>query len=312
MPDPIDTRATKETRALYRFIQESSGRRIIMAQQEFPVSGRHEQEMEYIERVTGKLPLMRGLDFIGDDYDGVVERAKRWNDCGGIVTICWHTGVIGKGYPESKEETPDFGRLLDTQTPEHRQLMDRWDDAADALERLQQAGIPVLWRPFHEFDGQWFWWGKGGGDAFIALWRMMVRYFMEERGLHHLLWVLGYADDVRDGWYPGHDFCDIIGSDTYRSETTHAEAYQRLKNLDTDKPMAFHEIGLLPEPERFFEDNAVWSWLMPWHGTYLMESNTGERLRQVYSDPRMLTLQSGWNIGNFWAIPTTPSASTLR
>ena len=287
-----DPRASARAQGLYHFLQEQAGKRVLLAQQESPVRVRHDQEMEYLQRVTGRLPVMRGLDFIHNDFDGVVERALRWNDRGGLVTICWHTGVEGIGYPESQKESPDFDRLLSPGTPENGLLLSRWEACVRALRRLGEADVPVLWRPFHEFDGQWFWWGKGGGDAFQALWRMMYRCFTQE-GLHHLIWVLGYADDVRPGWYPGDDFCDVLGSDTYKTETCHAASYRRLKALSPQKPLAFHECGLLPPPDAFFQEGAPWAWVMPWHGKWLMQDQSPDRLREIYRDSRMVTLQDG-------------------
>lgn len=246
--------------------------------------------MDYILQTTGRLPAIRGMDYIHNDFAGVNDRAIRWNDQGGIVSICWHTGVDGIGYPESKDENPDIDRLLAPDTSEHRQLMRRWEEAAQALAQLRDRDIPVLWRPFHEFDGGWFWWGKQGGEAFIRLWQMMVNTFTVDYGLNNLIWVLGYADDVRDGWYPGDQYCDILGADTYRGCTTHAGSFQRLRTLNTDKPLAFHEIGQLPDVSRFFQDHAVWSWVMPWHTRWLTEDNPADMLKAWYHDDRTLTL----------------------
>ncbi len=265
------------------------GKAILLGQQESPRRGFSDRENEWIQAVTGELPAIRGLDFIHDDYDGVVERARRWNDLGGIVTICWHTGIEANTYPASKEETPDWDRLLTEGTEENSLMYSRWEQAADALEKLQRDDIPVLWRPFHEFDGKWFWWGKGGPEAFRSLWRMMREHFERERGLRNLLWVLGYADDVLPGWEVDPALFDIAGSDTYRGETTHAAAYSRLRQLYPGKPLAFHECGLLPPPDAFFDGSCPWSWLMPWHGGNLM-SNHPARIAEVYRDSRMITL----------------------
>lgn len=169
--------------------------------------------------------------------------------------------------------------------------MRRWEACAMALEKLQQQDVPVLWRPFHEFDGGWFWWGKQGGEAFIRLWRMMVDTFTGDYQLKNLIWVLGYADDVKQGWYPGDDCCDILGSDTYRGETTHAAAYRALRKLNPSMPLAFHECGSLPAPEQLFDDGAAWSWVMTWHTRWLTDNNPPERLKQWYHHPKALTLQ---------------------
>ncbi len=281
--------ASERTKNLFRLLQENSGKKIILGQQESPRTIYAEREVEWIQAVSGELPAIRGLDFIHDDYDGAMERARRWNDRGGIVTICWHTGIEGNDYPSSKEENPDWEELLGSDSEIHDRMRRRWDRTAEALLRLQQDDIPVLWRPFHEFDGQWFWWGKGGGDYFRKIWKIMYHYFTDIRGLNNLIWVLGYADDVRDGWDPGERYFDIAGSDTYRGETVHAEAYRRLKTIYPDKMLAFHECGLIPEIDAFFEENCVWSWLMPWHTSWLM-NNHPARIAKAYHDERTITL----------------------
>ena len=282
--------ATRRTQALYGLLRSFSGKAVLLGQQEAPRSVFQDREIEWIEAVSGETPAVRGLDFIHDDFAGVVERALRWNDRGGIVTVCWHTGIAGNDYLASKEETPDWEELLTPGTEGNGQLLRRWEDAAEALRKLQAADVPVLWRPFHEFDGQWFWWGKNTrGEAFARLWRMMYRRFTEDYGLNNLIWVLGYADDVKDGWDPGEAFFDIAGSDTYRGETVHGAAYARLEALYPRKMRALHECGLIPEPDAFFDSGSVWSWLMPWHGRWLMD-NHPDRIRQVYRDGRMITL----------------------
>ena len=289
MPELINPNATARTRSLYDLLLSLSGKSILLAQQEVPRSGYPGRETEWIREVTGELPAIRGLDFIHDDYAGVIDRAKVWNDKGGIVTVCWHTGVEGNEYNASKEECPDWEKLLAHGTPENDLLRRRWDTAAKALLRLQEADIPVLWRPFHEFDGRWFWWGKGGGERFIALWRMMVQCFTADYGLNNLIWVLCYADDVRDGWNPGEAFFDVAGSDTYRGETVHAVSYRRLKQLFPEKLLAFHECSLVPPVDRFFEEGCPWSWLMPWHTRWLFD-NSPARMAEVYRDERTISL----------------------
>ncbi len=289
-PALTDPDASARTRRLYALLRSGEGRRILTAQQEGPGRMGHEREMEFLKDLTGHLPAIRGLDFIHNDFDGVTERALRWNDAGGIVTVCWHTGVEGIGYPESKEEAPDIDALLTKGSAANGRLMRRWEGAASALLKMQAADVPVLWRPFHEFDGGWFWWGKGGGSRFIALWREMRRVFTGEYGLHNLIWVLGYADFVPDGWYPGDGECDIVGSDTYRGETVHRDAYDRLGRLCPGKMRCFHECGRLPLPETFLEEGAPWLYVMPWHGRWLTEDNPPERIRAFYQSGITLCL----------------------
>ena len=280
--------ATAEAVKLYEYICDNMGKRMISCQQESTWMDSPEYEMDYILETTGKLPAMRGLDFMNDDFDGVVTRAKEWHAKGGLVTICWHTGVYGKGYQESLDDDPDFDKLFTPGTEEYKGLMANWDKAAKALKELQDAGIAVLWRPFHEFDGCWFWWGKGGSKNFIKLWQMMYDYFTNEKGLNNLIWVLGYADDVRNGWYPGDEYCDIIGSDTYNG-STNKKAWLKLTAMATGKPLAFHECGNIPDIETFEREGDLWAWFMIWHTDWLKE-NDPDNLKKLYNSDKVITL----------------------
>lgn len=99
----ITADASPRTQRLYELLKQEAGRRVILGQQECPDQALVEEEMAYIRKVTGQLPGIRGLDFIHNDFDGVVGRALDWNDKGGIVSICWHTGLLGIGYPDSQQ-----------------------------------------------------------------------------------------------------------------------------------------------------------------------------------------------------------------
>lgn len=273
---------------VYDYICDSFGTYMLSCQQESTWMTSPDYEMEIIEEATGKLPAMRGLDFMNDDFVGVVERSKEWHEKGGLVTICWHTGINGKGYTESLGDEPDFEKLLTPGTDEYNAMIANWDKAANALAQLRDAGIPVLWRPFHEFDGGWFWWGKGGSENFIKLWQMMYDRYTNEFDLTNLIWVLGYSGEVKSGWYPGDDYCDVIGSDTYNNSTNKA-AWRKLEAMDTGKPMAFHECGNVPSVEKFESDGDLWSWFMIWHTDFVVNQDM-DNLSAVYNSDRVITI----------------------
>ena len=281
--------ADEVTRKVYDYICENFGEKIISAQQESTWKGSPNFEMDIVKAATGKLPAMRGLDYMNADFQGVNQRAKDWWEQGGLVTICWHTGINGKGYNESKDDVPDFEKLFTEGTEEYNAMMENWDKAANALAELRDAGVPVLWRPFHEFDGQWFWWGKGGSENFIKLWQMMYDRYTNEFGLTNLIWVLGYSGEVKDGWYVGDDYCDIIGSDTY-DNSTHLKGWNKLQSVTSaGKPLTFHECGNVPPVEDFENDGCIWSWFMVWHTDHIF-GNDKENLSNVYNSDRVITL----------------------
>lgn len=284
--------ATAEARRLFAFLADLRGRHILTGQQECGQHGDFDAEMRYIQSTTGALPAIRGLDFIHDDYNGTVERSKAWAARGGIVSICWHWGAPpdGFGYPDSQKEI-DLEEALTEGTTLHNALLRHMDNAAAALKALGDARIPVLWRPFHEFDGQWFWWGKGGADAFIRLWQLMYTRFTQLHKLNHLIWVLGYSGELKEGWYPGDAYCDIVGTDDY-AVGTNIEKYKKLDAWFGDrKPIPYHECGPIPDPDELIRDRADWIWFLTWHTIHIREQNTPEHLRHVYAHPYTITLE---------------------
>ncbi len=293
--------ATPEAKALFAYINSVYGSQVISGQQESTWVGGPDYEMKYIYQQTGKYPAMRGLDFMGDDFSGCVSRAKAWAKKGGIVTICWHCGSSFNGsFNESQaDELTDaqWDAILTDGTAENRAFLQAMDKAGAALQELQAANIPVLWRPFHEFDGAWFWWGKGGSERFKQLWQLMYKHFTYDLGLNNLIWVLGYSHNGTDygnspsAWYPGSRYCDIAGADSYEVAQNGGEKrlYSPvLKVTGGAKPLVLHETGLIPTVAQFEE--VPWGYFMTWHTTWLTQDNSAEHLREVYQSDKIITL----------------------
>ena len=285
--------ATQKTQSLYAFLCDTYGKHVLAGQQESTWMGSEDYEFNIIQRASGKLPVIRGLDYMGEDFSGCNRRAKAWAAKGGIVTICWHCGDNFKGsHTEAMNSNPDWSKLLTPGTNEYKTLIAGMDKGAAALKELQDAGIPVIWRPFHEFDGAWFWWGKGGAENFKKLWRLMYDRYTNEWGLNNLIWNLGYSGDVKDNWYPGDQYVDIIGADTYVNHTgSLLSMYQRTANV-AKKPVCLHENGAIPDPEKMKADGAKWLWFMTWHTSFIDSDpiNTSSYLKQVYNSDYLLSL----------------------
>lgn len=276
---------------LYHFLCSLKGKGILSGQQECPRDKTNGRELSYIKEVSGQLPAILGLDYIENDFDGVNERAQSWHNRGGIVSICWHWGIppFGIGYPSSQGSV-DMVELLTPGTALHQGLLDNLDRAARALAVLRDAKIPVLWRPLHEFDGAWFWWGKGGAKAFQKLWRLMYDRFTHLHNLNHLIWVLGYSHEMHEGWYPGDAYVDCIGGDAY-TEGIHEELYHWIeKRTDKQMPICHHENGPLPEPGLLAMKHVDWCWFLTWHTIHIHEQNSADYVRYVYNHPYVITL----------------------
>ena len=283
----------KTTRKLYQFLCSINGKAILSGQQECPEDKTNGDELSHIEKCSGQLPAILGLDYIDNDFSGVNTRALNWHKKGGIVSICWHWGIppYGLGYPSSQESV-DMKELLTPGTALYKGLLDNLDAVARALLELNKEDVPVLWRPLHEFDGAWFWWGKSGPEPFKELWRLMYDRFTKLFGLDNLIWVLGYSHEMHDGWYPGDSYVDCIGADAY-TEGIHEDLYKKVKKItDKQMPVCHHENGPIPDPALLIENQVNWCWFLTWHTIHIHEQNTEEYLRYVYNHPYVITLKT--------------------
>jgi hypothetical protein len=280
--------ASRQAKALYSYLQDIYGSKMLSGQM---TSNWGDNELKYVQDSTGKLPAIRGLDFIDSAKNKKeVKYARQWWRKGGIPTLMWHWGApsIGNGYENSKKAI-DIDRIFEHGTPEHIAFWKEMDEKAHLLKKLQRANVPVLWRPFHELNGNWFWWGKQGPEKFKRLWRTMYNYYVYEKGLNNLIWVLCFMDKPDPAWYPGREYVDIAGPDTYKVEQSQHEMYQRTKAIVGDvMPIAFHECGIPPDPEKSFNEGSKWVWFMEWHTNFLRKVPT-EHLKYVYNHDLVIT-----------------------
>ena len=264
----------------------------LSAQQESTWMGSEDYEFSYIYERTGKTPVIRGFDYMNDDFDGVNKRAIKWHSNGGFVTICWHCGsdFSGEWKDAMEDEVADWEKMLTEGTKEYKAMIKGMDKAAKALKKLSDKNIPVLWRPFHELDGDWFWWGKGGSENFRKLWQIMYDRYTNHWKLNNLIWVLGYSHKMikMEDWYPGDEYCDIIGADTY-DIAIGTTLYRKVSGITkAPKPLCLHECGQNPAVSDF--KKAPWSYFMTWHTEYLTDKNTNEALRELYNSDVVITL----------------------
>jgi len=284
--------SNETTKKIYEYLCSIEKEKCLSAQQESTWMGSSEYEMDYIYSASGKYPAMRGLDYMNDDFEGVNERAADWWEKGGLVTICWHTGSDFSGAWEEamNTEISDWDKALEDGTKENKQLLKGMDKAAKALSELKEKGVIVIWRPFHEADGGWFWWGKGGADNFVALWRLMYNRYTQYWKLDNLIWVMGFShngEDLKD-WYPGDEYCDIIGADSYDGGAQE-ELYKAVEKCKAkNKPICFHECGENPSAQQL--KDAGWLWFMTWHTEYLTDNNPPEKINELYNSDYIITL----------------------
>ncbi len=235
-----------------------------------------------------------------------MEEVKARHSEGHIITLMWHGCFPTDGdccdgssiwAMENRPSPEQWNELVTPGT----ELNDAWKEGADKiaayLNELQDEGIPVLWRPYHEMNGVWFWWcNQKGDEGFKRLWIMMYDYFTNHHKLNNLIWVWDtnaprdipgdeawpYAD-----FFPGIEYVDILAADVYRADYKQS-SHDQLVELGQGKPIALGEVGELPTLE-ILEQQPEWSWFMPW-GWILFLSNENDQIKAIYNSDRVLTL----------------------
>ena len=280
---------------VYEYLKETYGTACITGQMESTWMGSADYEMNYIEENTGKLPAIRGLDFMHNDFAGVTKRTQEWWEKGGIPTICWHTGAdFSSAYDESKADNINWDEAFVPGSETYNALIEGMDRAVPYLQQLEDANVPVLWRPFHELDGGWFWWSKGGSSNFVKLWQLMYSRYTDYWGLDNLIWVYGYSGNgggMAD-WYPGDDYVDLVGADSYDVGPNNHLFVECEELAPEGMPIVYHECGTIPTEEELISTEKDWLFFMTWHTTWLTDtaSNTVDNLKEIYNSDYFITL----------------------
>ena len=200
---------------------------------------------------TGHWPAIIGLDYAefrtgGLETKSVNRLAIDYARKGGLVTISAH--LYNPANPEARRAPRQGRETRDPARPRAtRPTAGGWKSStslAAGLKELQDAGVVVQWRPFHEMNGDWFWWGGKDPEAFIRVWRHMFDYFTRTRKLNNLLWVYGPNHGKKTAaYYAGDRYVDIVGLDAYTDfvDPKHILGYPEVARLP--KPFGFTEFG---------------------------------------------------------------------
>ncbi len=280
---------------VYDYLKATYGTGCITGQMESTWMGSADYELNYIEDKTGKLPAIRGLDFMHNDFAGVTKRTQEWWEKGGIPTICWHTGAdFASAYDESKADNINWDEAFVPGSETYNSLITGMDRAVPYLQQLEDANVPVLWRPFHELDGGWFWWSKGGSDNFVKLWQLMYSRYTDYWGLDNLIWVYGYSGNgggMAD-WYPGDAYVDLVGADSYDVGPNNDLFVECDALAPEGMPIVFHECGTIPTEEELVSTDTDWLLFMTWHTSWLTDTNSNsvENLNEIYNSEYFITL----------------------
>jgi mannan endo-1,4-beta-mannosidase len=275
-----DPDATAETRALFANLKQLSEDRILFGHHDdlaYGVTWAGEPGRSDVREVAGAYPAVYGWDvarlFRRNQPDlpdpKRAAELRRWivegHGRGGVITLAWHmpnpvNDTDSWNTARAVEAIIPGGRLHD----DYRSKLEVVAAFLDSLKAHDGTPIPVIFRPFHEHNGSWFWWGRDHAtvDEFKELWRFTVHYLRDRKGVRNVLYA--YSTDVFDGEadylerYPGDDVTDLLGFDDYqsvRTAETRATLVRRLALLAgmaraRGKLAALTETGLeaVPDP----------------------------------------------------------------
>lgn len=212
------------------------------------------EERSDVRAVAGDYPAVLGVELgcleLGQELsidnvpfamirEGIREHHRR----GGIAAISWHAAN-----PATDGDSWDVAEAQGVVSTaleggaNHAKMMMWLERVADFLDSLRDDEgrlIPVVWRPWHEMSGNWFWWGAPfcSPDEYRALWHMTYDYMVRERGLDNLVWAVspGFSNRAKNGYtdyYPGDEEVDLIGIDTYQYGTSAQFAEQLRSQLE--------------------------------------------------------------------------------
>lgn len=314
----IDKNATPETRHLYAKLFQLQGKKILFGHQDdlaYGVNWRYEPGRSDVKEIVGDYPAVMGWD-IGHIEHGreanldavpfslmkefIISSAKK----GSINTISWHLDNPATG-GSSWDTTAAVAHILPTGHL-HTKFVGWLDQVAAFLDDLRfedGTPVPILFRPFHELNGNWFWWCKPfcTQEDYIALWQFTVQYLKDVKGLHHLIYVYNTNNFVEEAdfmdRYPGDDYVDMMSFDTYQlldiegmtPETLQASSEQFKSHLQANldvlqryahqhgKLMALAETGFEAIPSADWWTTVLYDAIAPYDISYvLLWRNQGE------------------------------------
>lgn len=336
---PVTPNATESAVKLYSFLVENFGKKTISGIMTGDMSNytkgadfKTHDDVKDIYTRSGKFPALVGLDFLFatgpkaseswyTEYTekGISLAKDLWNK-GGIPAFSWHwkdpldekDAFYIKSAAGSNEYTDfDFKTAFKSGTTEwntesaaYKGIIADIDHIAEYFLELQKAGVAAIFRPLHEAGGLWFWWSINSGKEFAALYRLVFDRMVKEKGVRNLIWVYNPESKVVSDWDPGEEYYDVISIDIYNNDNDYSSnsgAFEKFKTATgAKKIIALTENGPIPDVKNMHEDEAVWSWWMPWYSTWSGKW-PGQTANSVWksnmADARVITIDDmpGWD-----------------
>lgn len=280
---PIDANATKETEALFHNMRRLSKNHTLFGHQhatEYGHGWSGDENRSDVKSVTGSHPAVIGVDFSGfsgrspeaiaEAREAVRKNVVDTYNRGGVTTVAWHfSNPVARGgfYWVDSLSLPAVRYIIPGGEAhgQYKEILNGIGAWAHSVKGADGKLAPVIFRPFHEFDGGWFWWGKphASREEFISLWRFTVSYLRDSLDVHNFIYAFSPDNKFRTEAeflerYPGDEWVDMVGMDNYgdmgRDRYAVDTAAAKLKIVSdyarkAGKLAAFTETGLESIPD---------------------------------------------------------------
>ena len=276
---PVDSSATKETISLYKNLLKLQEKGFLFGHQDdlaYGVEWKYKEGRSDVKEAAGDYPAVYGWELGGierpgndQNIDGVpFKKMKQFirqgYERGGVITLSWHADSPFGAGKNAWDTTHGSVASINPGGANHAMYKEWLDKVAAFIGSLKGSkgeAIPVLFRPFHEHSGNWFWWCRNACTVFEyqTLWRFTYYYLQTEKKLHNILWVYNTGGDFNTKEeflerYPGDDKVDLLSFDTYQYGDPQKEKWfeentnRRLKMVgelaaEKGKPFALAETG---------------------------------------------------------------------
>ena len=326
---PVDPQAAECAKKVYSFLFNNFGKKTISGMMTGDMSSANgnvtqHDDVKAVYQASGKYPALVGFDFMNttgayenEDWaksytNDVIELAKDTWQRGGIPVFTWHwrdpSRNTGEFYTDKCNMKISNALKTDgswnTSSTLYQNIIKDIDAIADHFLTLQNAGVACIFRPLHESSGGWFWWGREGAEPFKKLYHLLYDEMVNVKGVHNVIWVWNAGEYDQD-WNPGETYYDVVSADIYNKAYDYSSNYvlfDKLKVLTGGKKiLALSENGPIPDIDKEFDEEAVWSWWMPWYHTWgggYVNQTSKEEWTKCMNDERVVTLEdlsAGWD-----------------
>jgi len=314
-PTLVNPKAIPAAKKLYDFLKTNYGKRILSGQVGGAgQAGDEGQEIQRIQKATGKLPAVWNMDFIFESNDctwrpqnpDITEMAINWwkkYQGKGIMSAQWHWNIAGKTGDFAfykKDTTFSIDNAVTEGTWEYEKIIKDIDRVAGHIKKLQAVNMPLIWRPLHENDGDWFWWGNNPKSC-AKLWKILYERMVNYHGLNNLIWLWNGKNDANTPV----DYIDIIGVDIYAdNHGPQTTAYNTHFDFYGGKKMVvLSEDGRIPDIQQCVDQNAWWGYFQTWNSEFILQDSyhTDSQLKEYFTNKAVMNMDElpSFNVNSY-------------